>query len=154
MRNKIVLRLATLNDLDEIYQCNKRCLPITYGYHFYKRMISYPSCRTIIVQSHQGTVIGYLMGERDSKNNYHIMSIGVDEQYRRLGLGRLMINYIERAIKMSCNTMSLNVNVDNTTAIKFYSKNRFVIIKKLLGYYGSTYKNQSNDAYFMAKQIK
>ena len=53
----------------------------------------------------------------------HIDAIGIDEKYRRNGVGTQLINYIiDLAKKEKCTDLQLSVNEENTEAIKLYEK--------------------------------
>ncbi len=65
-----------------------------------------------------------------------IISIAVDPKYRRLGMGKKLINYIIRKSKrMKLKNIALEVKTINGKAIKFYEKIGFKTVKILKRYY-------------------
>lgn len=77
-----------------------------------------------------------------------LYDIVVKEDYRRLGYGSLMLNEFEKLAKESnCNTLLLEVNKINKSAIAFYERAGFVAYSIRKNYYGD------NDAILMKKSI-
>ena len=78
-----------------------------------------------------------------------IATIGVKEEYRHLGYGQKMMNYIvEQAELNGCENVSLEVRVSNDKAIKLYEKNGFIKASKRKGYY-----SDGEDAWLMVKPV-
>ena len=79
-----------------------------------------------------------------------IATIGVKEEYRHLGYGQKMMNYIvEQAELNGCENVSLEVRVSNDKAIKLYEKNGFININTRKNYYDDNHE----DAYLMVKPL-
>jgi ribosomal protein S18 acetylase RimI-like enzyme len=145
------INIAVLDDIEDIYNCNKSVLPIHYNKNYYRNLIKKPySC--IITTKLNNTLIGYLMGETINKN-FHITSIGVYPLYRKRGIGREMIKYVINMVSNICDNITLNVYVENNSAILFYKSIGFVIDKTLVNYYGNTFKGKSGDGFRMIKSI-
>lgn len=79
-----------------------------------------------------------------------IATIGVKEEYRHLGYGQKMMNYIvEQAELNGCENVTLEVRVSNDKAIKLYEKNGFININTRKNYYDDNHE----DAYLMVKPL-
>ncbi|GAM22325.1 hypothetical protein SAMD00019534_055000 [Acytostelium subglobosum LB1] len=71
-----------------------------------------------------------------SNINGYILTFGVKEQYRGLGIGARLIDHICDILeKQRCKLASLHVKVDNKEAIQFYQRNGFTIDEHLVDYY-------------------
>lgn len=72
--------------------------------------------------------------------------IGVLEEYRGKKIGSLLIRYTINRAK-NCINITLEVNINNFTAIELYKKNGFKIASIRKMYYGN------DDAYLMIKEL-
>ncbi len=83
----------------------------------------------------ENNIVGYaglwiMVGEA------HMVNIAVDYDYRRCGIGELLlIALIELALNMCCNMITLEVRVSNVTAQKLYEKYGFTVEGMRKGYY-------------------
>ncbi len=150
----IVFRKANITDCSSLHECNKKCLPLFYSTTEYIYYTLSPSHYIfVIVESDTNTLIAYILGSLNNKNNYHIMSIGVDNNYRKMGYGTKLLTYAKNNLEF-CKSISLYVHVENDVAINFYKKNGFQIAKEMKGYYGDALGlNVSPDAYLMINKV-
>ncbi len=150
----MIIRQATIFDATNLTNLNKECLPIYYSY---LQQISYilSPYNLVIVVEHKNNLIGYIIGEYNKDNNFHILSIGVKEKYRRKGIGKHMIDYIVNNVKSCCNNITLYVHDMNEKGINFYKKNGFRDIEYIKDYYKGALSNDisSYGAYIMKKII-
>ena len=66
----------------------------------------------------------------------HIISIAVREEYRRQGIGELLlISVIDLAIELNARIITLEVRASNTTALSLYYKYGFIQVGLRPGYY-------------------
>lgn len=65
-----------------------------------------------------------------------IVNIVVDEEYRKQGIATKLINYVINLFD-DIDSVMLEVNENNVTAISLYEKNKFEVISKRNNYYGS-----------------
>ena len=73
--------------------------------------------------------------------------IFINEKYRRLGYAQKLFNHMLNDLSNVIN-ITLEVNVNNLAAIKFYEKNDFKIVSRRERYYNGV------DAYLMLKKVK
>ena len=79
-----------------------------------------------LVAQQDNMVVGYIIFWIRFEEEGHIISIAVDPQYRRKGVGsRLLELALEIFKRYSINTIKLEVRVGNQGAIKFYMDNGF-----------------------------
>lgn len=148
----ISIREATFTDLSSVQKCNKRNLPIYYSFTEIV-FIHFNSYNKIVVAEYKGNIVGYVIVEI-SDGFCHIISLGVDDQYRRLGIGKKLLSVIEQMTKTSCKRMSLYVHVENNQAILFYKKVGLKVVKVVKDYYrGAHFKKNNDDALFMVKDL-
>jgi len=148
---EIFIRKADINDIYRIQDLNKKCLPIFYSSFEYLTMIMM-SEYIILIAELNNIIIGYLVGEL-SKENFHILSFGVDNLHRNKGIGAVIIKKLIDLIKNECQNITLYVHVENIKAINFYEKNGFEKIERRNNYYQGTLKSNSQDAFKMIKYI-
>lgn len=87
------------------------------------------------ISSNDSNVIGYA-GLWIMVSEAHIVNIAVAHNYRRRGLGELLLlALIELALDMKCNMMTLEVRASNVTAQRLYQKYGFTSRGIRKGYY-------------------
>ncbi len=75
-----------------------------------------------------------------------IINIVVDDAYRRMGIGSKLIEFILNMFK-EYKAIFLDVNVNNSSAIKLYKKYNFSVVNTRKHYYGN------DDCYVMRKEM-
>ena len=107
-----------------------------------------------IINSDSEDVIGYYDNNllvafiyySKSFETIDIVDIVVDENYRRRGIASELINYLVNKYE-DINSIFLEVNEKNESAIKTYEKNGFVLINRRNKYYGE------DDALIMKRDV-
>ena len=122
----------TNNDLFDIVNIGKECLPIYYKlYHLIKLIndTNYIILKCVINEH----IIGFAIIKKQKKEHTHIMSIAILNIYRGLGHGSTILDKIK---ELSPNSkISLYVQIKNNNAVQFYIKNQFKIEKTINNYY-------------------
>ena len=85
-------------------------------------------------------ILGFLIFD-DIYDRYEIEFIGVLEEYRNKGIGSKLMEYLNNK------NVSLEVDVNNTNAIKLYEKYGFKKVSVRKNYY------QGHDAYLMVREV-
>ena len=94
-------------------------------------------------------VVGY-GGMWHVVNEGHITNIAVHKDYRRKGIGNIIVNkLIEIAEEKEMIGLTLEVRKSNTSALELYKKNGF----KLEGIRPEYYEDNKEDAYIMWKYL-
>jgi len=92
-------------------------------------------------------IIGFIIGAEISSTKVRILMISVSKNYRRKKIGKTLLEKIEKIIlNKGINEIDLEVRTRNTSAIKFYQKNGYVIEDKIENYY-----QNGDNAYIMKK---
>ena len=132
--------IEKVNDLDLVLPfIRKYFLNFRYDSNPYERMFCYKKNNKIIA------FISYSIIYERAELNY----IVVDEKYRRKGIAQKLLDFALDDLKNNMvENFSLEVNVNNKDAIKFYLKNGFEIKTVRSNYY------KDSDAYLMVLEVK
>jgi ribosomal protein S18 acetylase RimI-like enzyme len=128
---------ATLGDLQPLIDLEKAIF--TYD-KISRRQFRYLLTEAngfMIKIENQEMLLGYMMLlRRKSSRNMRVYSICIRDEARNLGYGRRLLSYAEEtAIADNCNSISLEVSVDNVAAQRLYETVGFTVYGKKLNYY-------------------
>ncbi len=156
----VVIRNATLSDLPSIIMINREALPENYPEWFFREHLERWG-KAFYVAEVDGRVIGYIMSRIEEgtallRNIFalirkgHVVSVAVLKEYRRLGIGTMLMLRAMEAMKdiYNCSEVYLEVRVSNIPAINLYQKLGFKIVRRIPRYY-----MDGEDAYLMAKEL-
>ncbi|MFZ0295677.1 MAG: N-acetyltransferase [Candidatus Sulfotelmatobacter sp.] len=83
-------------------------------------------------------VAGFIVAEAGARARGHIITIDVIPSARRAGVGSLLLRAAEdRLISVECRSVELETAVDNLSAISFYKRHGFSVIKTFPRYYSN-----------------
>lgn len=146
---EIKLKLLTPNEVAEVVSLDRICLGGLWKEEAYLREID--SDKSTLIALHlsdaekrdRSKIIG--MGCLWSiVEEAHITLLGIHPNYRRQGFGQLLLlNLLEDAVVRKLEWATLEVNVNNTSAINLYKKFGFQTIGKRKGYYQATGEDAS-----------
>ena len=103
-----------------------------------------------LVAQHDNIVVGYIIFWIRYEDEGHIISLAVDEKYRKKNMGRELVDYaIDIFTKCDVREIKLEVRIENKGARKFYKKIGFEEKKVLKNYY-----EDGEDAVIMRKEVK
>ena len=81
---------------------------------------------------------GFIVAEAGARARGHIITIDVIPSARRAGVGSLLLRAAEdRLISVECRLVELETAVDNLTAISFYKRHGYSVIRTFPGYYSN-----------------
>jgi ribosomal-protein-alanine N-acetyltransferase len=84
------------------------------------------------------SIVGFIIGEIDSTNDKlgRIITIQVDPLFQRKSIGHHLLTSIEKQF-MICgvDSIELHVHFQNESAISFYQKHGYDVLKQLKNYY-------------------
>eukprot|EP01125_Pyxidicula_operculata_P011560 TRINITY_DN3787_c0_g1_i1.p1 TRINITY_DN3787_c0_g1~~TRINITY_DN3787_c0_g1_i1.p1 ORF type:complete len:183 (+),score=28.65 TRINITY_DN3787_c0_g1_i1:70-549(+) len=153
-KGEIALGSLTDKNLKQLKILNSLVFPVQYPDKFYTSLIANPELSQLAFFNDVfvGAVCCRL--EKDSTTNelkIYIMTLGVLAQYRKLGLGRKLLEYVlNLAQKKGIKQIYLNVQTSNQDAIEFYKKFNFVVTGEQKGYYKNI---DPPDAYFLTLNV-
>ena len=158
MQQTFTLRKFTPDDLQNVMQINRVCLPENYTDFFFVDLHQrFPEA--FIVAEEGGKINGYIMCRIEvGLSNYgfgglirkgHVVSIAVMPQSRRKGMAKALINRaLEGMEYYKAKQCFLEVRVTNEAGMSLYKKLGFDVTRTINGYY-----SDGEDAYVMTKRI-
>ena len=97
----------------------------------------------------QEQVIAFVLAQGKRRRLGHIITIDVRDEFRRLGLGRKLMELAEERLRQrGVSRIVLEVSTQNEHAIRFYQGLGYVTKRHLPGYYPD-----GSDAYLMEKAV-
>lgn len=94
-------------------------------------------------------IAGFIVGEQNRSRVGHIISIDVRPESRRLGLGSQLLTTAEKRLRIArCESVFLETAVDNGSALTFYKRHGYDIVKIVPRYYSN-----GVDAFVLEKQL-
>lgn len=136
---QITIHHASFKDLETLCEIEKECF--TYE-AFSKEQIAYflkaPEAVSLVAYV-DGETAGFILGlteQHEESQVGHIYTVDVASIYRKLGVGRRLLDEIEMAfIRKGAEICLLEVRVDNVAARKLYQKLGYIEVGKLKDYY-------------------
>ncbi len=145
---KVKIREFEEKDLNDVYEIELESFPNPYG----KNLLLYyhkESPDTFLVAEFLKRVVGYVIAVVEYGDVGHILSIAVKKEFRRRGIGSLLLEEILKRLKRkNCKSVYLEVRVSNIPAISLYKKYGFIckgIIRK--------YYLDGEDAFLFKKDL-
>ncbi|CAO3671865.1 unnamed protein product [Rhizopus stolonifer] len=140
----------TVNNLGQVRALHKTLFPVSYSDNFYTDLLEAAYYNDVCV----GVVCCRKEKDEESPEKFklYMMTLGVLEPYRKLGLGKRMVEYILEQAELSndISKVYLHVQVTNTEALEFYKKSTFELIETQKDYYKNI---EPRDAYLLSKTI-
>jgi [ribosomal protein S18]-alanine N-acetyltransferase len=158
MQSSFKLRKFVPDDLQNVMQINRVCLPENYTDFFFMDLHQrFPE--TFIVAEEEKQILGYIMcrievglsniGLGGLIRKGHVVSIAVLPQSRRKGVAQAVINRALEGMRYyKAKQCFLEVRVTNDAAISLYKKLGFEVTRTINGYY-----SDGEDAYVMTKKL-
>ena len=146
----IRIRRMEEKDLDRIIEVEKNCFSTPWSRESFILEITKNQLARYFVAEVDGVVAGYggiwlILGEG------HITNIAVDEDYRRMGLGRKLLEaLIELSRNYELTAMTLEVRASNEPAKSLYKSYNFVESGRRPNYY----QDLGEDAIIMWKNLE
>ncbi|MEM4911300.1 MAG: GNAT family N-acetyltransferase, partial [Metallosphaera sp.] len=95
-------------------------------------------------------IVGYCIGIVQFKTRGHVVSIATLKTARNRGIGSALLNELEeRFKKLGCTYSYLEVNVNNSDAIRFYFNRSYKVIRTRKNYYG-----RNRNGFVMLKDLR
>ncbi len=146
MSMEVRLRSVNLRDLEQIYKIEVESFKYPYPFEYLKVLL-FLAGEFFIVAEENNKVIGYAVGVLEKNNVGHIVSIAVSRDYRGRGIGRKLLEELERRLKnKGAKDFKLEVRISNRIAISLYTKLGYKIKEVVKNYYPD-----GEDAYVMVK---
>lgn len=146
----ITIRMMEETDLDRIMQVEKSCFTTPWSRDSFLLEITKNQLAKYLVAEVDGIIAGY-GGIWLILDEGHITNIAVDEEYRRLGLGKKLLEELIMLCKRyEIGSMTLEVREDNDPAIALYKSYGFIESGRRANYY----QDVGKDAILMWKNLE
>lgn len=149
-------------DFDTLWRIDQVCFPpgISYSRAELKTYMRYPGSFTLVAEgaghpaaavpdlgkagknptaitSANPSIAGFIVAESE-RGSGHIITIDVIEAARRSGVGSLLLRAAEdRLHQAQCRAVELEAAVDNISALSFYKRHGYHVIKTFPRYYSN-----------------
>ncbi|MHA1105681.1 MAG: GNAT family N-acetyltransferase [Promethearchaeota archaeon] len=95
-------------------------------------------------------IIGFIIVLEQERNTLNIINFLIEDDYRNMGLGSYLLNYVLMEVEKSqiYKRIILNVRTSNLSALKLYKNHNFRTIKEVNNYY-----RKGDNAYLMELKL-
>jgi [ribosomal protein S18]-alanine N-acetyltransferase len=147
--SSVQLRSYLPSDFETLYRIDQACFPrgISYGRFEMKVYLRTRGSYCLLAES-GGHVAGFILAEL-APDEGHIITLDVLEEYRRQGIGTLLLSAAEKEMTLrGGQSMVLETATTNEAAIALWKKRGYHELGILESYYG-----QGQNAFRMGKQL-
>lgn len=139
MKNNInfTIEKMTLTDLENIKDILSTEFDDFWNYNILKQELSNCNSYCVVAKNNENIILGFAC-EQFILDESNITNIVTRKTYRNNGIGSLLLeNLIQISISKSMNSITLEVNENNTSAINLYKKYNFNTIGIRKKYYNN-----------------
>ncbi len=143
------LRDYIKRDFERLWALDQECfLPgIAYSKAELMHYIQRQRAFTIVAEV-EDEIAGFVVGEHIRQRG-HVITLDVSDGFRRKGVGTKLMNAAEqRLIERGCSAVFLETAVNNLSAISFYKRHDYLVLKSIPRYYEGNL-----DAFLMGKKL-
>ena len=145
------VRLLKKEDLPQIYEIEKECFINPWKYSDLEYEFEGNPVNKFLVIEVDGKIVGF-NDFMITFNSATISQVAVTKDYRRNGLGTVLLNEMEKCFPKEgediVENVTLEVRASNTPAIKLYEKHGYEVVVKKPHYYPD-----GEDAIYMVKRL-
>ena len=135
----VAIEKASIKHLDTLYEIEMKCFETEA---FTKQQIAYllaDSNSVILVSKVKGEIVGFVIGKINLDRKpatAHILTIDVSPEHRRKGIGRSLLQEIEKTFKHEgAKICCLEARENNIEALSLYEKFGYERVGRLENYY-------------------
>lgn len=132
------LRPALPDDFATLWEIDQTCFSedIAYSPAELRRSMKEPGAVTLVAQFESGEIAGFLVATRPRPHLGHVITIDVRPEFRGLGIGHSLMQALEeRFFQHGVRRMRLEAAVDNFSALQFYKRHGYRVMRLLPRYY-------------------
>ena len=153
------LRDFKSEDFDTLWRIDQQCFApgISYSRRELDLYLHRPRAFALVAEETEARqtkkdppqVVGFIVAEAGNRGAGHIITIDVLEKARRSGAGSQLLLAAEARLKAAgCQSSVLETAVDNLSALSFYKRHGYVVIRTFPRYYSN-----GVDALVLAKKL-
>jgi len=138
-------------DFDTLWRIDQACFPAGVSYSraelqtYMRRRGSFTllavkdaASKASGVATLDSAVGGFIVAEADRRGSSHIITIDVVKNARRSGVGSLLLQAAEERLRAArSRSVELETAVDNLTALSFYKRHGYTLIRTIPRYYSN-----------------
>jgi ribosomal-protein-alanine N-acetyltransferase len=132
-------------DFETLWRLDQECFPPGISYSRAELKLYMRRSRSFTLVSEdaaavtgKGLVAGFIVAEADGRSHGHIITIDVSASARRFGVGSLLLRAAEDRLRAAgCGSIELETAVDNSSALAFYKRHGYSVIKTFPRYYSN-----------------
>ena len=130
----MIIREFRLKDLRRVYEIEEMSFSEPYDINILKQLHDFGA--GFLVAQVENYIVGYILFWIIEEDRGHIISLAVDQNYKREKIGTKLINTaIVTFTNFNIFKISLEVKAQNTEALEFYKSIGFKILEKVPNYY-------------------
>jgi [ribosomal protein S18]-alanine N-acetyltransferase len=158
---KFALREFRREDFDSLWRIDQECFPpgIAYSRVELAAYIRLRGAFTVVAESLSGNggpaaaspsrVLGFIVAQANRRGVGHILTIDVPAESRRFGVGSKLLTTAEDRLRAAaCHSVVLEAAVDNVSALAFYKRHDYSVVKTIPRYYSN-----GVDAFVLEKEL-
>lgn len=139
---EFALRDFRTEDFEVLWRIDQRCFPpgIAYPRRELAAYIQHRGSFTIVAEAaaNPSAIAGFIVAEASRRGVGHIITIDVLPGSRRSGLGSMLLAAAEARLHHAhSHTVVLETAVDNASALAFYKRHLYSVVKTLPRYYSN-----------------
>ena len=137
-------------DFESLWRMDQECFPpgISYSRQELRSFIRQKGVFTLVATDGKGVLQGFVVAYCGRTG--HVITIDVAPAARRSGVGSLLLQGAEERMRAAgCGAVGLETAVDNTTALSFYKRHGYHVIRTWPRYYSN-----GVDALVLKKDLK
>ncbi len=138
---KFKLRDFGREDFDTLWKLDQECFPegIAYTRFELAAYIKRSGSFTVVATTEPGPdILGFIVAEANRRGVGHIITIDVRAVARRLGIASELLRTAEDRLRLAkCRTVRLETAIDNGSALAFYKRHQYDVVKTLPHYYAT-----------------
>ncbi len=135
---KVIVREMAFDDVDEIYEIEKKSFSMPWSKASFYQEINDNSAAYYYVVGVDDTLVGY-MGIWKILDEGHITNVAIDPDYRGKGYSKQLVSYVLGEMKkLEVHMFTLEVRESNIIAQELYSKFGFSVEGRRKKYYTDT----------------
>lgn len=145
-----MVRDSKPGDFESLWRMDQECFPpgISYSRQELKDFMRPQGTFTLVATDEQEELQGFIVAH--CRGSGHVITIDVGRDARRSGVGSLLLRTAEDRMRAAgCMAVGLETAVDNATALAFYKRHGYSVIRTWPRYYSN-----GVDALVLTKDLK
>jgi ribosomal-protein-alanine N-acetyltransferase len=146
----LVVRESKPGDFESLWRMDQECFPpgISYSKRELRAFIGGKGSFTLVANDEEGELQGFIVAYCGATG--HVITIDVGLGNRRSGVGSLLLQSAEDRMRAAgCRAVGLETAVDNATALAFYKRHGYCVVRTHPRYYSN-----GVDALVLKKDLK